>query len=341
MAGLPTARLVFSGPRLMGFLGDVEIAGWPANTPIHYHNANLIGNTFFTYSAQDVQNVFKNSGIFVPNTVIVQMVDNGVFSESRYIIDITGVLSRDYNTADLQTDIEGYLANFFVTSPATAVYSPPPTISQTVSNTGSVVRTNSNPVSTASDDPLAGWSPVSDPTAYGVQTVLTNYTDQYSDFDVIFTDGTSGVFDSEGNYDSGTRGSVVSVQELLDDYDNVIGAVAYLNNSTELYFDMAGNFNGGYTPSGAVSTVPTRSNPLSTVNSVTPDALAAAIKNALGGGTPGQPGKPLVDSQKILDSLGLGNIGLALGVGAGTVLIGGGFILYLLVTGTLAGKGRR
>jgi hypothetical protein len=173
-----------------------------------------------------------------------------------------------------------------------------------------------------------------------VQTVLTNFTDQYSDFDVIFTDGTSGVFDSEGNYDSGSRGSVASVQELLDDYDNVIGAVAYLNNSTELYFDMAGNFNGGFTPANSISTVPTRTNPLSTVNSVTPDALAAAIKAALGG-DPKNPGKPLIDSQKILDSLGLGNIGLALGVGAGTVLIGGGFILYLLVTGTLAGKGRR
>lgn len=341
MSGLPTARLSFAGQHLMGYLGDVEIAGWPAGTQIQYHNTGLHGNTWGSYTNEEIAQVFKNSGLFIPNTVQFHATPEGILG-STYTIDLTGIIPVAVNTADMTNTVEGYLANFFTTNPATAVYAPPPTISQTISQTGSVTATSTTPPVTVDPATGSGWIPVNSPVPYGIQTVLTNYTDQFSDFDVIFTDGTSGIFDSEGNYDSGTRGSITSIAELFDDNDDSIGAVAYLNNLVELYFDAAGNFTGGFAPAGSV--VPTGAGspgvPLSTVNTTTPDAIAAAIKKALGTGTPGAPSTG-IDSSKILSSVGLGSLPLALGVGAGTALVGLLGITYLLVSGTLAGKGRR
>lgn len=293
----------------LGMMGDVSIAGWKAGTKIHYHNDSMLHNSFSGYSDSAVQQAFANSGLFIPTTVAFTSSPN--FLGLSTTIDLYGVLPVDVNQADVSRVIEGLIKNFYVSSPSTAKYDPAPNISQAVDSSGAVV----GPVAVA---PKTAAN-------YGIDSVLGYPTDSESDFDVIFTDGSSGLFDAQGAYYAGTQDGIAEVGNLESDSGTQIGYFALLNDGTELYFDMSGTYTdsnasySGGTPGagGATQIVQTNQNPGA------------------------QPPKPAgYDWSKIVNSFGLSGLMAALGIGAGTTLIVAGVGLYVFMNGFPGSKRR-
>lgn len=289
----------------LGMLGaDIPVAAWKAGTQIHYHNTGMLHNSFSGYSDSAVQQAYANSGLFIPTTVRFSSSPNflGLTSD----IDLWGTLPVDVNQADAQNVIEGLIKNFYVSSPGTATYSPAPNATQTVNASGQVTS------STGSSGVQVTAS------SYGIESVLGYSADESSDFDVIYTDGSSGIFDAEGAYYSGNRDGISEVGQLYDNSETLIGYFALLNDGTELYFDT----NGNYTDSNVDYSASTGTQVVKTTNAPPP-----------------QP-KTGIDWNKIASNFGLSSFAAGLGIGGGTALILAGGALYVFFNGLPTGRRR-
>lgn len=282
-----------------GMLGDIQIAGWPAGTYLHYHNGPLYHNSFSGYSDSSIQAAYAASGLFIPTTVTVATSPAGFLGLEGNNIDIWGTLAANVNQADVQRVIEGLMPNFFVKNPATAVYDPPATISQTVDNSGRVIQAGPSTLPVVSGLPVPAFfnaivvDSVSDPQEGNVW-----YFQDGSLF-LQYPDGTVDLQDGDANSYSGN----VSPDGSTIQYDNGMIVV--------------------FTPATHSQQV---TNPASNI--------VRTVNQQPGPGSP-QPKPPTTgyDWGKLLANFGMANLPVALGVSAGTIVLGGAVLIYLWFTG--------
>lgn len=274
--------------------------GWPAGTQIHYHNTGLLHNSFSGYSDSAIQAAIQASGLFAPGSVLVTTHASGFLGLGGSDIDIIGVVPVAVSQIDASNVIENLMPNWFVRNPATASWLPAPSI-----QIGSGIDTSLIPTT----------SVVTDPSVYGIESIITDPNNPDSDFDVIFTDGTSAVYNSDAVLYIGQTRGIAEIGEYGPD-DIATGIYATMNDGAELYFNLDGSFNS-FVPSSA----PGANMPAAIVNKI---ALLPPASQPKG-----------KDWNAVLNSFGLGSLPVALGVGAGTVVLVGGIMLYLFATGSL------
>jgi hypothetical protein len=216
-----------------------------------------------------------------------------------------------------------------------------------------------------------GPQPAADETAHGIETILQNPDPNADpDFDVIFSDGTSGIFDIEGNYTFGTKGGITNIDFSTDASGKVDGISANMDDGTEVYFDFNGNWVGTYDPRAFNQNA--NADPIlqramtALLNSPKPGAVTTPGQVALNPATTGtytaaqiqamiadaikKQGGAVADwfdanghfnYTRLLNAIGLGAIPATLGFSAGAVVGGIAIGLYLLFNGLPIGGRRR
>lgn len=302
-----------------GMLGDIPIAGWSAGTLIQYSNPDLMGNTFFSYTNEEIQAAFAATGLFIPSTVTFHA-ENITFLGvgNGYSVSLSGVIPVDVSQSDVSKVIEGLLANWFNTNPGAASYYPPPNATLNVTPTGQV--TSSKGIGQATL-----YTSAKPASQYGI-IEAGSYADGTTY--VAFNDGNTINFDNQGNPLFGIPYGAYGVNFAIAYDDGSTGVV--LADGTELDFDSTGHqiMPGTSTPVGLLQ-------PVQTVKTTTTTISPTGTVQVKPGASTGSG----VDWSKILSTVGLQSLPVALGVSAGAVVIGGAVLLYFYFSGS--GGGRR
>lgn len=290
----------------LGALGDIPIAAWPAGTLLQYSNTHLAGNTWLSYTNEEIQAAFAASGLFVPTTVVFHA-ENVTFLGigNDYKVSLQGVLPVAVNQSDAAKVIEGLLANWFVTNPTTAVYYPPASTTQDVSST---TGKTTSPPSTLVPSTIQQ----SGVTAASRGIVSAG---QYADGStyVATSDGNILNFDDQGDPLFGVPVGSYGVSFGIAYDDGTTGVV--MTDETEFIFDANGK---QVLPGGSI------------LNNLNNAIQTVKTTNTNPGATP-PPGKKS-PTDEILDALGLSKVPLSLGVGGGVVLVGLGIAAYLIAS---------
>lgn len=327
----PVMALGSSHARLLGGPISGLLSGLAAIRPgadFIYENPGVYSNWLNRDAdiKSSLETVLKRNPSYDPNSIVVS-IDSGFFT--GITLTIKGTVTKTFSTlSDLLRLIQSDITQVVTDNKNQAVLN-------YFNHDG--LDASFTPGAAASSDTASQPGPSAE--SYGIQYVLSDPNNN-SDYDVIYTDGGSGVFNSDGTFYAGENRGITTVQ-LNDDGS---GFQVQMNDGALLYFDLSGAL-FGYTPAGGFSNVvKSGGNVISAAQALTnalhpaltAQDIALAVKaqqdaaNKSGGGAGAGIG------QQISDFFGGFGVPFGLGATGGVILFGA---LYYFLTTTA--KGRR